>query len=224
MTTSPVHKPAQKKNIQFGVLNPHHGRMARGGHGLPKVSPGPTLPYSSMPCRQAIPRAALPPFWGWLGCTAGGLRPSSTLLDTPPCRPMIPMHPKQTLTLKIIQVLVVKRNNAFICPSRIPLKRSLKDEGRFQKSIFNKIMSFTEDGLHPAPNQLQNNLVHAPHHHLPFPAPMRVMKVPLSAGAYFMRCQGGGGGSMAPNFSKVSLGTAKAHLLYTLRASNSCLA
>jgi hypothetical protein len=26
-----------------------HGRMARGGHELPKVSPGPTMPYPSMP-------------------------------------------------------------------------------------------------------------------------------------------------------------------------------
>jgi hypothetical protein len=30
-----------------------HGGMARGGHGLLKVSPGPAMPYSSMPCRQA---------------------------------------------------------------------------------------------------------------------------------------------------------------------------
>jgi hypothetical protein len=30
-----------------------HGRMARGGHGLPKVSPWPALLYLSMPCGQA---------------------------------------------------------------------------------------------------------------------------------------------------------------------------
>jgi hypothetical protein len=28
-----------------------HSRMARGGHGLPKVSPGPAIPYPSMPYR-----------------------------------------------------------------------------------------------------------------------------------------------------------------------------
>jgi hypothetical protein len=28
------------------------GHMARGGHGLPKVSPGPTVPYPSTPCKQ----------------------------------------------------------------------------------------------------------------------------------------------------------------------------
>jgi hypothetical protein len=29
-----------------------HGRMARGCHGLPKVSLGPTMPYPSTPCGQ----------------------------------------------------------------------------------------------------------------------------------------------------------------------------
>jgi hypothetical protein len=51
----------------------YHGRMARGTHGLPKVSPGP-----AMPCR-------------WASHSAGGLQPSCTPLDTPrravcPCR------------------------------------------------------------------------------------------------------------------------------------------
>jgi hypothetical protein len=27
-------------------------RMASGGYGLPKVSPGPAMPYSSMPCSR----------------------------------------------------------------------------------------------------------------------------------------------------------------------------
>jgi hypothetical protein len=30
-----------------------HGRVERGGHGLPEVSPGPALLYLSMPCGQA---------------------------------------------------------------------------------------------------------------------------------------------------------------------------
>jgi hypothetical protein len=42
--------------------------MAKGGHGLPKVSPGSARPYPSMP--------------------AGGLRTSSTLLDTSRRTPM----------------------------------------------------------------------------------------------------------------------------------------
>jgi hypothetical protein len=29
-----------------------HGRMARGGHELPKVSLGPAMPYISTPCRR----------------------------------------------------------------------------------------------------------------------------------------------------------------------------
>jgi hypothetical protein len=47
-----------------------HRHMARGGHGLSKVSPGPAKPNPSMP------------FQGWPLCSAGDQRPSSTLLDT----------------------------------------------------------------------------------------------------------------------------------------------
>jgi hypothetical protein len=36
-----------------------HGRMASGGHGLPKVSPGPAMPDSSMPCGRATSETAL---------------------------------------------------------------------------------------------------------------------------------------------------------------------
>jgi hypothetical protein len=36
--------------------------MARGGHGLPKVSHGPAMPDSSMPCGRAIPEKALRPY------------------------------------------------------------------------------------------------------------------------------------------------------------------
>jgi hypothetical protein len=57
--------------------------MARGGHGLPKVSPRPTMPDPSMPCRRATPETTLQLFLGWPANRAGGLRPSSTLLDTP---------------------------------------------------------------------------------------------------------------------------------------------
>jgi hypothetical protein len=47
-----------------------HGRKARGDHGLPKVSPGPAIPYPSTPC------------------PAGDLLPSSTPLETPRRSPM----------------------------------------------------------------------------------------------------------------------------------------
>jgi hypothetical protein len=59
-----------------------HGRMARGGYGLPKVSPGPAMLDPSTPCGQATPERALQPFQGWPARRAGGLRLSSTLLDT----------------------------------------------------------------------------------------------------------------------------------------------
>jgi hypothetical protein len=57
--------------------------MARGIYGLPKVSPGPAMPDPSTPCRLAMPEMAR---WLFLGLPArrtGGLRPSSTPLDTP---------------------------------------------------------------------------------------------------------------------------------------------
>jgi hypothetical protein len=41
-----------------------YGRVARGGYGLPKVSPGPAMFYPSTPCRRATPER---PLWqgGW---------------------------------------------------------------------------------------------------------------------------------------------------------------
>jgi hypothetical protein len=62
-----------------------HGCMARGGHGIPKVLPGPALPYPSTPCGGATPEMALWLFQGFPAHMAGGLRPYFTPLDTP-CR------------------------------------------------------------------------------------------------------------------------------------------
>jgi hypothetical protein len=36
-----------------------HGRMAKGGHGLPKLSPGPAMPDHFMPCGRATPNMAV---------------------------------------------------------------------------------------------------------------------------------------------------------------------
>jgi hypothetical protein len=66
----------------------HHGRLVRGGHGLPKVSPSFGMPNPSTPCGWATPETALQPFQGWPALRAGSLRPSSTLLDTPRPTPM----------------------------------------------------------------------------------------------------------------------------------------
>jgi hypothetical protein len=57
--------------------------LARGLHGLPRVSPGPALRNPSTPCRRATPETAFRPFRGWPAHRAGGLRPSDTPLDTP---------------------------------------------------------------------------------------------------------------------------------------------
>jgi hypothetical protein len=65
-----------------------HGRMARGSHGLPKVSLGPAMPYPSTPCGRTTPETALWPFQGWPTLRVGGLRPSPTLLYTPRRTPM----------------------------------------------------------------------------------------------------------------------------------------
>jgi hypothetical protein len=70
---------------------PSHGRMARGGHGLPKVSLGPAMPNLSMPCGQATTEKALQPLQGWPAYKVSWLRPFSTPLDIPRRTPMVPV-------------------------------------------------------------------------------------------------------------------------------------
>jgi hypothetical protein len=57
--------------------------MARGSHELSKVSPWPAMLDPSTPFGRATPKMALQPFQGWPSRRTDGLRPSSTLLDTP---------------------------------------------------------------------------------------------------------------------------------------------
>jgi hypothetical protein len=45
-----------------------HGRMARGGYGQPKVSPGPAMPYCFTLCRQAAGRGDPPAGQAACGC------------------------------------------------------------------------------------------------------------------------------------------------------------
>jgi hypothetical protein len=66
-----------------------HGPMARSGHGLPKVLFRPSMPYPSTLCGQATPEM-------WPAHRAGGMRLSSTSLDTPRCTPM---NPAKTISL-----------------------------------------------------------------------------------------------------------------------------
>jgi hypothetical protein len=66
--------------------------MARGGHGLPIVSPWPAMPCLSMPCRRATPETALWPFQEWPARRESGLWPSLTPLDTPRRTPMRAIH------------------------------------------------------------------------------------------------------------------------------------
>jgi hypothetical protein len=69
-----------------------HRRMARSGHGLPKVSPGSAMPDPSTPRERTTPATAMQPFQGWPAHRAGSLRPSSTSLDTPRRTPMNLIH------------------------------------------------------------------------------------------------------------------------------------
>jgi hypothetical protein len=62
--------------------------MARGGYGLPRMSPRPAMSFLYMPCRQTTPETALHPFLGWLIRSGGGLRSCSTPLDTQRRTPM----------------------------------------------------------------------------------------------------------------------------------------
>jgi hypothetical protein len=59
--------PIEKLNQVRQLVNPEaikilnnirHGLMAEGGHGLPKVSPGPAMPDPSKPCGRATPETA----------------------------------------------------------------------------------------------------------------------------------------------------------------------
>jgi hypothetical protein len=57
----------------FPVSDLNHRRMARGGHGLPQVSPGHAMSYLSTPCGRATSETTLWPFQGWPTCRAGCL-------------------------------------------------------------------------------------------------------------------------------------------------------
>jgi hypothetical protein len=70
----------------------YRGCRARGSHGLPKVSPGPTMPYPFTPCRRATTDPALQPFQKWPTHRAGGVQPFSTPLDTLHHTPMFVIH------------------------------------------------------------------------------------------------------------------------------------
>jgi hypothetical protein len=69
--------------ISCNLLHFDHKRMARGGHGLPKVSLGPAMPYPNTPCGLATSETALRLFQGWPVYRAGGLQPSYYPLGHP---------------------------------------------------------------------------------------------------------------------------------------------
>jgi hypothetical protein len=79
--------------VMIGIMSRYsrHGQMARGGHGLPKakVSAGSAMPYLSTP---------------W----TGGVRQSSTPLDTPRRTPMRESGKRNRQELSVRDALVVK--------------------------------------------------------------------------------------------------------------------
>jgi hypothetical protein len=54
--------------MSYAYISFVHKRMAWGGHGLPKTSLGPAMPYPSSPSGWATPETALQPFQGWATC------------------------------------------------------------------------------------------------------------------------------------------------------------
>jgi hypothetical protein len=83
--TNATRNRERRKNQIYGPLcsDGGHRHMVRGGHGLPKVSPGPAMPDPSTSCGRATPEKALRLFQGWPACRVGGLRPSSTPFGHP---------------------------------------------------------------------------------------------------------------------------------------------
>jgi hypothetical protein len=75
-------KGSGSRNLDGSIVE-NHGRTARDGHGLLQVSLEPAMPNPSRPCGRATPKTAERPYQGWHVHRASGLRPSSTLLDTP---------------------------------------------------------------------------------------------------------------------------------------------
>jgi hypothetical protein len=77
-------KEGRKREEEEG---PVYGRMARSGHGLPKVSPKSAMLHPSTLCRQVTPETAIR-LQGWLAPNAGGLQPFPTPSNAPCHTPM----------------------------------------------------------------------------------------------------------------------------------------
>jgi hypothetical protein len=115
-----------------------NGRMAMGGHGLPKVSLGFAISYHSTIGGQTIPERALWPFQRWFACRAGNLRLSSTPLDTQRHTPMsgtinhIPVNESdQSITVR-------KENLLFSFQVHFTISSFLSREKRENKQTFIK--------------------------------------------------------------------------------------
>jgi hypothetical protein len=78
----------EESGFRNGSQNSSHGRMGKSGHGLPKVSPGPAMPYPSVPCVRPPLKQSPGHFRG--GSTAGRTACGHLLapLDTPRRTPL----------------------------------------------------------------------------------------------------------------------------------------
>ena len=74
------------------IVTSGHGRRARAGHRLPKVSLEPAKPFPSMPCGQ--PSLKLTAVSGVAVYRADSMRLSSTPLDTPRRMPLLQVKQK----------------------------------------------------------------------------------------------------------------------------------
>jgi hypothetical protein len=91
-----ANESGEADSIKIFHIRSLHGRMGRGSHGLPKVTPQPALPDLSMPFR------------GWPARRSGGLQPSSIPLDT---RRRTGLGRYQTTAEKMDSILVLNMKN-----------------------------------------------------------------------------------------------------------------
>jgi hypothetical protein len=134
-----------------------HRCMARGSHGLPKVSPRPFMSYPSIPCGRAIPETVLQLFKEWPTHREDDLQPSSSHLDTL-CH--TPMHsptptflrsavdaPRTSLTVgsgmaaytyqsvwQGVAMDTLKSHLGPLCPTRQTTRRPARKAGGLQQS------------------------------------------------------------------------------------------
>jgi hypothetical protein len=111
-----------------------HGRMARGGHGLPKVSPWPAMPYPSRP-------AGGPPLKRFYGCFRG--RPPTKQAACNRLLPFWTPHAVRQCFLLILIFTVRSLNSGF---QQCYFFNVTDIDSRSRRSTTAKVVAAGEDG------------------------------------------------------------------------------